>query len=226
MTVRVRTIGLATLFCGDCGDVPFGVWADTRAAIVTDPPYGISYQHSGKGRTGGASSKSFARQSQPIHGDDAPFDPRPLINSHDEVILWGANHYTEHLPHGRWLAWDKLDGMAAFDSFSDVELAWMKGRGKDRIFRHLWKGLCQASEKGEQKQHPTQKPVALMKWCVSLISSATIIDPFMGSGSTGVAAVQMGRKFIGVERNPAHFETACQRIEDAQRQGDMFVEAA
>src|SRR5690606_27822465 len=136
-------------------------------------------------------------------------------------ILWCANHYAERLPHGRWLAWDKLSGLAEYDSFSDVEFAWRNGRGKDRIFSHLWKGICKDSEKGgKERWHPTQKPVALMRWCIASVEEKLIIDPFMGSGTTGVAAMSEGRDFIGCEIDPAYFDIACKRIEDAQRQGD------
>lgn len=116
--------------------------------------------------------------------------------------------------------------MAEFDSFSDVEFAWRNGRGKDRIFSHLWKGICQASEKGgDRREHPTQKPVALMQWCIGDLpdDANLIVDPFMGSGTTGVAAVQMGRDFIGIELDERYFEIACRRIEEAQRQGDLFI---
>jgi hypothetical protein len=78
-----------------------------------------------------------------------------------------------------------------------------------------------------ERWHPTQKPVPLMARCLDVVPDAqTILDPFMGSGTTGVAAVQMGRSFIGIEREPKYFDIACKRIEDAQRQGDFFVEAA
>jgi len=80
----------------------------------------------------------------------------------------------------------------------------------------------------DQPEHPTQKPVKLMRWCIGCLPepNQTILDPFMGSGTTGVAAVQMGRKFIGIEREERYFQIACRRIEDAQRQGDFFVESA
>ena len=66
-----------------------------------------------------------------------------------------------------------------------------------------------------------------MRWCLGFIPDAqTILDPFMGSGTTGVAAVQMGRDFIGIEREPKYFDIACKRIADAQRQGDLFIGGA
>lgn len=98
-----------------------------------------------------------------------------------------------------------------------AEMAWTNLNKPAKIHRQ--------SVTSYQKDHPTQKPVELMKWCISHLpeGSNTILDPFMGSGTTGVAAVQMGRKFIGIEREPKYFDIACKRIEDAQRQGDMFI---
>ena len=90
-----------------------------------------------------------------------------------------------------------------------------------------WAGMLQKEmgDKKEERFHPTQKPVGVMKWCLTFTPDAqTILDPFMGSGTTGVAAVQMGSKFIGIEREEKYFQIACKRIEDAQRQGDFFVE--
>lgn len=218
-------IGRATLYNADCRDVLPSL--DRSAAIVTDPPYGIGHRGIDSAKQGGADSRSFQRNTGSIIGDDEPFDPSALLDF-PEAILWGANHYAARLPHGRWLAWDKLAGRPEFDSFSDVEFAWVKGRGKDRVFSHLWKGICQGSETegGKRRWHPTQKPIALMSWCIQMVKSPVVLDPFMGSGTTGIAAHRQGRAFIGCEIDHRYFEIACKRIEDAQRQGDFFVEAA
>lgn len=193
-------------------------------AVVTDPPYGIGYVKGAGGR--GIHSKRHyekVRNDGPVIGDDRPFDPSPWL-SFDDVILWGANHFARSLPDGRWLAWNKLGGMEPWDSFSDVEFAWQNKRGADRIFSHLWKGLAQAGA-GERRFHPTQKPVALMSWCLSLVPAArNILDPYMGSGTTGVAAVKLGRRFTGIEIDPGYFDIACRRIEAALKQPDFFVE--
>lgn len=216
---RVERIGLAELHLGDCLNLLARFPLD--AAVVSDPPYGIGFV---KGVGGGG--KHDVRNTAPVVGDDAPFDPKPWL-AFSEVVLWGGNHFAACLPHGRWLAWDKLAGLEPWDSFSDVEFAWRKGRGKDRIFSHLWKGLCKASEKGgKERWHPTQKPIALMEWCIGLVPSSVILDPYMGSGTTGIAAMQLGRKFVGCEIDPHYFDIACHRIEQAQRQGNLFGEAA
>ena len=218
MTEPVK-IGNALLYLGDCRDILPTL--TVGGAIVTDPPYGIGHSKGASGKCV-AGRRSLRRNVATIHGDDRPFDPSCVMH-YDQIILWGSNHFAERLPHGRWLAWDKLDGMAEFDSYSDVEFAWMKGRGKYRIFSHLWKGVCQGSEKGERRRHPTQKPVALMKWCIAMTTDPVVIDPYMGSGTTGVAAAMLGRRFVGIEIDRGHFDVACKRIEEAQRQGDMFI---
>lgn len=212
-------IGDCTLYCEDCLFIlPHLSKVD---AVVTDPPYGIGYQR-GKGGRGGAHSygNRFCNDAA-IIGDDAPFDPAPFL-AFSEVILWGANHFAQRLPHGRWFAWNKLGDKEPWDDFCDVEFAWQNKRAADRIFSHLWKGLCQKGA-GVRREHPTQKPVELMEWCLSFVSGQTILDPFMGSGTTGVAAVKLGRRFIGIERERKYFDIACRRIEDAYRQGDLFV---
>ena len=221
MTDRVERIGNATLYLGDCRELLPTLPAS--AAIVSDPPYGIAHV-----KGAGGKGKHRVRNIAAIVGDDEPFDPTHLLGF-AHVILWGGNHFAARLPHGRWRAWDKLAGLAEFDSFSDVEFAWRSGRGKDRIFSHMWKGICQASEKGgARREHPTQKPIALMRWCIAdLPSDAHLIcDPYMGSGTTGVACASEGRDFVGVEIDPSYFDIACRRIEEAQRQGSLFGAAA
>jgi site-specific DNA-methyltransferase (adenine-specific) len=209
------SIGRATLYLGDCHEIlPTLPKVD---AVVTDPPYGISYdpkQYRG----------SFKRG---VVGDDSEFDPRAFLEMADEVILWGANNYTRHLPKGGWLCWDKRTNEDADRILgSPFELAWVKNPKRFKIARIMHASAINADGAGVPRVHPTQKPIRLMKWCLGQSSAQTILDPFMGSGSTGVAAVQMGREFIGIEIDPKHFATARKRIEDAQRQGDMFVEAA
>lgn len=218
---RKEVIGNCTLYLGDCYKM---LPITTRPyAYVSDPPYGISYQR-GEGGKPGRRGTAKDRNISKIAGDDQPFDPSPFLNAED-VILWGANHFAARLPHGRWLAWNKLGTLAEFDTFSDVEFAWRCGRGKDRIISHLWKGLIRASENnGERRVHPTQKPIAVMSWCVSMVDSKlTIVDPFMGSGTTGVACVKLGSPFIGVEIDEGHFDIACRRIRDAHIQSDFFA---
>lgn len=221
-TIRTEIIGRATLMLGDCRDVlPTLGKVD---AVVTDPPYGIGFKPKTRSTkahdiyAGGRFETTF----NPIHGDDEPFDPAPFIQG--PAILWGANNYAARLPGSNgWLCWYKAGGITGFN-MSEVELAWTNVLGSTRFIDHLWHGFKRASQNGERVNHPTEKPVCVMKWCIAFIPDAqTILDPFMGSGTTGVAAVQMGRQFIGIERDERYFDIACRRIEDAQKQGDLFL---
>ena len=224
MTWREEQIGRARLILGDCRDV-----LPTLAkvgAIVSDPPYGIGYSHSGGGKSSTHSMGRSRTNTRAVVGDDAPFDPSHLLD-YPRVLLFGADHFASRLPlAGMFHVWDK-DPKAAMqrDSFSDAELFWTSWTGKRQVIRHLWKGLCQAGH-GERRFHPTQKPIAVMKRCVEMARpKGAVVDPYMGVGTTGIAAVQAGLDFIGVEIEVVHFERACRRIEDAQRQKDLFIAA-
>lgn len=222
MTAPRREILAEGVECwlGDCREVLPGL--ARHDAVVTDPPYGIGYSR-GRGGKGKQKRRRGDNDQSPIIGDDRPFDPSPWLEF--PCILWGANHYASRLPHGRWLAWNKLGDLEPWDDFSDVEFAFQNSRGSDHIFSLLWKGLCQgAKDDNGFRSHPTQKPIALMQWCIGFFPDArTVLDPFMGSGTTGVAAVKMGRRFTGIEIDPGYFDIACRRIADALKQPDFLV---
>jgi site-specific DNA-methyltransferase (adenine-specific) len=221
--MRVETIGSATLYLGDCLEVlPL---LEPVEALISDPPYGIGYSPGGGGK--GAFGKPVHKRftgADVVRGDDKPFDPVPFLKIAPRTVLWGANHYADKLPPSpSWLIWDKREQESTL-SFADCEMAWTNLGGQARIFRHLWNGVAKASEVGEARVHPTQKPIALMTWCIKQAKEPqTILDPFMGSGTTGVAAVKAGCRFIGIEIDPKHFEAACQRIDVAQRQERLFA---
>lgn len=121
-------------------------------------------------------------------------------------------------PTSCWLVWDKLNGT---NDFADCELAWTNWPKAVRRLQWRWNGMIRQGN--EERFHPTQKPLEVMKWMIDLCPvSDTILDPFMGSGTTGVAAIQMGRKFIGIEREPKYFDIACQRIQQAVDQPQLF----
>lgn len=183
-------------------------------AIVTDPPYGLGVHQP---RMAYGFKKSSGREAyKPVHGDMEPFDPSPWLIGRQQ-ILWGANHFAERLPkNGRWLCWDKRCQTSPTRAQADLELAWASDYGPARMFYHLWDGFLRDSEKGMVRIHPTQKPVALMEWCLEFISAPIIVDPFMGSGATGVAAIRAGRKFIGIELDTGYYRYACERIAKAQ----------
>jgi site-specific DNA-methyltransferase (adenine-specific)/modification methylase len=212
------TIGNATLYLGDCREIlPTLGKVDL---VLTDPPYGIGHKHSGK-----AKGKWDRANSQSIYMDDVDFDPRPYFIAQD-VIMFGGDHFARHLPHGGvFHVWDKECGRTnRFDSFSDAEIFWTSFACKRRVIRYMWKGLQVENPMKDQKRfHPTQKPVEVMMQVAAMRPHAnTTCDPFMGSGTTGVAAVKLRRQFIGIEREQKYFDIACQRIENAQRQENLF----
>ena len=216
--MRVEKIGLATLYLGDCREI--APTLERPAAVITDPPYGINYKCSAP------RALDYGR----IKNDDGMLDLSHLFTLADQLLIFGANNFPSILPNrGRWLCWDKrtIDGAADKMLGSPFELAWSnKKTGFDKIVRVLHGGVVNAD--GGSRYHPTQKPLALMRASIEwmLKEPETILDPYMGSGSTGVAAVQMRHPFIGIEMEPKYFDIACRRIEEAQRQGDLFRDAA
>ena len=176
--------------------------------VLTDPPYGIDYTSAQ--RHSANSKKWFNWHEEKVTGDNAPFDPSICL-SFERVIMWGANAYSDKLPANYgWLVWNKKipDGFIA----SGCELAWTNFLTRVYFFEHLWHGLCRDTEVGLHF-HPTQKPVRLMQWCISLAPDCqTILDPFMGSGTTLVAAKILGRKAIGIEIEEKYCEIAAKRL--------------
>lgn len=217
MTFREEQIGRARLILGDCREVLPTITG--RFCVLTDPPYGIGKD--GQVRTTGGNG---GRKAYEFKNWDSERPAREIFDAlrtlSDDIIIWGGNYFADCLPAtGKWLVWDKGQRI----NQSDGELAWTSYDGALRI-----KVLNRVELMADGAEHPTQKPVRLMDWCISQLRTTDlpILDPFMGSGSTGVATVRLGRKFVGVERDPDYFSIACRRIEDAQRQGFLFGEAA
>jgi site-specific DNA-methyltransferase (adenine-specific) len=184
-------------------------------AVVSDPPYGIGQDSD---NTRFPSRMGQNRTYHQIASDDVPFDPTPWLEC-PRAVLFGANCYSDRLPLGTWLVWCKRRDSMLGKFLADAEVAWMsKGFGV-YILQHEWHGALKASERGKSREHPHQKPVAVMKWCIerlNLKAGSTILDPYMGSGTTGVAAVELGFNFVGVEKMGEYFEIASRRIAAAQ----------
>jgi DNA modification methylase len=181
-------------------------------AVVTDPPYGMNWPADSKRFVGGADTSKARRGNggatrEKIVGDDKPFDPSPWL-AFPEVILWGCNHYAGRIPVGTTLVWIKRNDDAFGTFLSDAELAWVKG-GHGVYCQRDFSMKAIALEQA----HPNQKPVSIMQWCLSFVTGETILDPFMGSGTTGVACIRTGRRFIGVEIEPRYAAIAVERME-------------
>lgn len=219
---RVEHIGRATLYLGDCRDILQAL--PKVDAVVTDPPYGIG-EAGGCKRPSGSSGKWT-----PKHSDLGWDNERPDESLFDLIksaaptwVIFGGNYFADLLPPSMgWLYWDKRMG----GDFSDGELIYTNRKAALRSFSmHAFEGL----QGGKLREHPTQKPVGVVEWCLGFIPDArTILDPFMGSGTTGVAATKAGRSFVGIEREPSYFDIACRRIREASGNdaGPLFGEAA
>lgn len=197
-------IGDATLYLGDCMNILPTL--DKVDAVITDPPYGIGI------------AKNPVRQAHEKLDRDAAPPQKQLIdmcvNAGNLAIIWGGNYF-DLPPSQCFYIWDKQQPLNF--SLAMCEMAWTNKKGPAKMHRQ--------SVLSYEKNHPTQKPVELMNFCIEQLGMPEIIlDPFMGSGTTGVAAIQMGRKFIGIEREPKYFDIACKRIEQASKQVDMFIE--
>jgi site-specific DNA-methyltransferase (adenine-specific) len=212
---RVVRVGDALLLQGDCRDV-LPVLPKVHAC-VTDPPYGIGAA-SGIGKI--TKEGSDFRGSEQWDGETPKADIfEAMLGGSKWQIVWGGNYFGLP-PATGFFIWDKVQPEQF--SMAMAELAWTNIRKPAKIWR--WKSM--SINGGAPKHHPTQKPIKLMRWCISHLpdEAQTILDPFMGSGTTGVAAVQMGRQFIGIERENRYFDIACRRIEEAQKQGRLFEE--
>jgi DNA modification methylase len=210
-----------TIYCGDCREiVPTLGRFDL---LLTDPPYGIK-RDKGFGGFGGF-GKPIARAR--FEDDDWDAD-RPdksvfdlILSSSESALIWGGNFFADMLPRStHWIFWDKLQTMP---TFGDGELAWTNFK------QTTPKKFVYANNKifadRVERHHPTQKPLQLIEWCIGLApkTTSTVADPFMGSGTTGVACANLGKTFYGIEREPKYFDIACQRIENAYRQERLFA---
>ena len=198
-----------TIYHGDCLEiVPTLGRFDL---LLTDPPYGIGAYKSGT--MGGGVLARQSRYVATTWDDAAP--PRKtldmLIGMADKAILWGGNYFDRNPSARGWLVWDKLTGS---NNFADCELAWTNLNCTVRKFKLRWQGMLRGGEaRGIPRQHPTQKPIELMMWCIGLAGDIqTIIDPFAGSGTTGRAAKNLGRKAVLIELEEKYCEIAARRL--------------
>lgn len=214
MSIDPVIIGDCQLYLGDCLEIlPTLGKAD---AVVTDPPYGIGMDGGNVGYKGFNDFEKLSWDKSPP--SKAAFDA--ILSAAKHHIIWGGNYFPLS-PSRCFLIWDKGAGFKG-RTYAECEMAWASFDANARIIEH--DPLARGDYRG--KSHPTMKPELVMKWCLKQLpeGSNIILDPYMGSGSTGVACAKMRRKFIGIEIEPKYFDIACKRIEDAYKQPDMFVE--
>ena len=205
------------LLLGDCLELMKDIPDKSIDAVITDPPYGINLD-TDYSKIGNTTSKYI-----PVYGDDVAPDYQELFEIGLVQVVFGAN-YWKNIPTQKdngWICWDKRCTEKADKAIGKpFELAYVYGSKQWRIYRIQHGGWINNDGGGIARVHPTQKPLLLMKKILLDYTNEgdTILDPFMGSGTTGVACVQTGRNFIGIEIEPKFFEIAQKRIKDAQQQ--------
>lgn len=207
-----------TLHQGDCLEFLKTLDPSTVDAVITDPPYGMGWDTDSTRYTGSKWPGRGRADWGVVRGDAEPFDPSPWLGF-ARVVLWGANHYAGRLPVGTTLVWVKKHEESFGTFLSDAEVGWMKGGHGVYCYARPASNQTKRTEGGGVSLHPTQKPIGLMVWCIDKLKLApgmTVLDPYMGSGTTGVACVKAGLNFIGCEIDPKHFATAERRIEEAR----------
>ena len=207
------------VICGDCLEVMKEIPDKTVNLVLTDPPYGIKESNE-KNRT----RARLAKTTDFGHYD---WDKQKVKKEYFEEIrrvsknqvIFGGNYYASILGDSScWLVWDKDNGK---NDFADCELAWTSFKTAVRKFKWRWKGMLQEDMKNKEKRvHPTQKPLPLFKWILEKYSQPNdvILDPFLGSGTTAVACLELNRHFIGIELSSEYCEIAKKRIREIQPQ--------
>jgi site-specific DNA-methyltransferase (adenine-specific)/modification methylase len=197
-----------TLYCADSREVLPLLGAGSVDLVLADPPYGINHPTDYRGRGMAAAGRDYPR----VTGDDQPFDPSWVLAPGWPAIMWGGNHYASRLPDSSgWLVWDK-ERPDDLDQ-ATCELAWTNAVKGVRRIRYLWHGMIRAGS--DTLWHPTQKPVEVMRWCLMTRwtkEARLILDPFAGSGTTGVAARDLGRRCILIEIEEKYCQIAANRL--------------
>jgi len=216
--MRKKVIGNCTLYYGDCRKILPAL--GKFDAIVSDPPYGMKLNTDFSGMNSKFKGSKGGNNYDLIIGDDTLFNPSHLLNAADQFALLGADYYISQLPSGGSLSvWDKRLTESADKMFgSCYETIWFYPSRKKDIIRHKWAGFF-GTEKEDIKRrvHPAQKPYQLIKKVILCLRNSPLVicDPYMGSGSTGVACLELGRQFIGIEIDKKYFDIACKRIAEA-----------
>ena len=234
MSNRIEIGDWCTLYHADSVELIETLREHAPDAVIMDPPYGIGLSVDGTTTAAGGSIYDKSRKKKKtwpkIAGDHTGASIGQWINFADQTLLWGADHLRSQLPsYGRFLVWDKLAGLDTFGDFGDAELAWHSKGKASRIVQHRWKGLVAWCAGGDDARHvrlhPMQKPIRVMEWCIDqcrLEPDALILDPYMGSGTTAIAAFKRRMRFVGVEIDRRWFDVAVERIKRMTADGPLF----
>lgn len=214
-----------SLYHGDCLPIMRSMQSDSIDCIVTDPPYGINAD----GGVGGFGVSATDKHYQAGWDNQVPSQDyfAEMLRIAKKVFIFGGNFFTDKLPVGKhWIVWDKTGEIKFKNPFGDAELVWTNiDRNSIKKYVLIQQGFV---SKERERFHPTQKPIQLLRSILTdyTAEGETILDPFMGSGSTGVACVEVGREFIGIEREHNYFVIAQQRVEKAKLQPRLLTPRA
>lgn len=230
-TGQVWEIAQHRLVCGDSNRpeiIELAIQGNKPNLMMIDPPYGISVVAGLIATVGGSKPVTIgsvrhrrtdtvdATLYRPVHGDDKPFDPQPILDLAENSIIWGGNYCASRLPDSRcWIAWDKNNT----GNFADAELAWTSFDRGVKLYKFTWNGLVREGPRdieGVSRFHPTQKPVGLFSDILSDFSAEgdMIIDLYLGSGTTLLACELTKRRGIGIEMDPAYCAVTLERLTD------------
>jgi site-specific DNA-methyltransferase (adenine-specific)/modification methylase len=217
--LKKEVIGGQTLILGDCLSIMPEL--GRFDAVVTDPPYGINAAKNG---WIGGDNKAPVKDYGAKGWDASPASLNhiaAMLELSNHQIIFGGNYFYGLGPTSCWLVWDKQNT----GGFADCELAWTNLPKAVRRIYWRWNGMIRKGDDGP-RQHPTQKPVGVMEWCIGHLpdDAQTILDPFMGSGTTLVACQRLGRNGTGIELDPDYFQIACERVHEAWSAPDLFIE--
>jgi len=200
------------IYCADCLEVLKYIPDKAVDLVLTDPPYGIGESNEKNMSRGGLATPTDYGHYEWDSSTASDVHIAEVLRTSKEQIVFGGNYYNLP-PSSCWLIWDKDNGA---NDFADCELAWTSLSKAVRLKRYKWAGMLQErmGKHKEVRRHPTQKPTEVMSWAIQQTpeSCNIILDPFLGSGTTAVAAKQLGRKFIGIEIEEKYCKIAVQRL--------------
>lgn len=208
---------------GDCYPILKAMPDNAFDLVLTDPPYGIK-EAAGKNKSRGklAISQDFGNLSWDNHIPSKEIFAEIFRVSKNQIIF-GGNYFTEHLKNSPcWIVWDKINGSS---DFADCELIYTSFKSAVRLFRYQWNGMLQNNMKDKDTRiHPTQKPKSLLVWLLEKFTKPgeTILDPFLGSGTTAVASIELDRQWLGIEQEAQYCKSAINRVKQEQAQGKLF----
>lgn len=210
---------LNKIYCGDCLELMKQIPDKSIDLVLTDPPYGIDIgkMNFTNSVNGGVAKRNDykGKADWDKYTPDSEYFAEIMRISKNQIIF-GGNYFTDKLsPSGCWIIWDKRVEDKYSNDFADCEMAWTSFKKPSRIIRYLWSGMLQGNMQAkERRQHPTQKPTEVIRKILNDFSepNQTILDPFLGSGTTAVACQELHRNFIGIEISPEYVKIAEDRL--------------